>query len=302
MSKSRIYAITDIGSNTVKCSFYRAASVSEAEEIEFRSHKLGLIACVEDGMLKREAVALLCDTILEYKSRAEELGAEVFAAFGTAIMRKINNFDEVRRSVFEKTGVDIDLISGEDEARLSFAGAGMTSPTLDRGIMADMGGGSTELIAFEGETIQKLHSFPFGCLSLYKKFVGGRFPTAKEAGEIDDYVTEELEKHPFTKGHERLVLIGGTGKAIKKLLCELGYSGEGDPAEALYELKERFDKHKPDDIAMLERLIPARVETILPGLITYIAIAKRANATSFAVSGGGIRDGYLKKLMTGDDF
>ncbi len=300
MSKSKIYAVTDIGSNTVKCSVYRVSDPQNIEDIEFMSQKLGLIALVENQALNDNAVSLLCDTVLEYKKRAEELGADVFAAFGTAIMRKITNFDEVCRSVKEKTGVDIDLISGEEEARLSFSGARMLSPELSHGIMADMGGGSTELIAFENDSINSLYSFPFGCLSLYKEYVKERFPAFNEANEIQTYVTDEISKHAFTSAHDQLILVGGTGKAISKVLCELGYSSCVNPIEVLYALEKRFNEQDPDDIAMLEHLVPARVETIIPGLLAYIAIAKRANAKTFAISGGGIRDGYLKKLITKD--
>ncbi len=302
MSKSKIYAVTDIGSNTVKCSVYKVCDPQNIEDIEFMSQKLGLIAQVENQVLNDTALSLLCNTLMKYKKRAEEIGADAFVAFGTAIMRKIINFDEVQRTVKEKTGVDIDLVSGEEEARLSFAGARMLNPELSRGIMADMGGGSTELIAFENDNINSLCSFPFGCLSLYKEYVKERFPNLEEANGIQIYVTDEISKHAFTASHDQLILIGGTGKAISKVLCELGYSPYSNSIDVLYTLEKRFNEQDPDDIAMLERLVPARVETIIPGLLAYIAIAKRANAKSFSVSGGGIRDGYLKKLITKDGF
>lgn len=306
MNKSRIYAITDIGSNTVKCSVYKITKTENTrrniENIDFMTKKLGLIARVEHGSLTNDAISLLCDTISNYKKRAEELGANSFNAFGTAVMRKIDNFDAVNNKISEMTGTHVHLILGDDEAKLSFKGSKMLTPEHSKGIMADMGGGSTELIAFTQDDIHALHSFPFGCLSIYKIFVKGRFPTPDEAQNIHRYVTEEISKYDFTSPHENLILIGGTGKAIKKVLSELGYSPISNPIEVLQDLALRFAMPTDKDIAMLENLVPSRVETVIPGLLAYIAIAERANAKNFAVSTGGIREGYLERLISEDGF
>ena len=300
MSKARIYAITDIGSNTVKCAFYEVHGEGDIRDIDFVTEKLGLIARVKDGALPNDAISLLCDTVARYKAKAEELGAYLFKAFGTAVMRKINNFAAVEHALYERCGIHIHLISGDEEARLSFEGTRMLHPELDHGIMADMGGASTELIAFEKDDIRAMHSFSFGCLALYKALVKDRFPTSQEADNIRRFVSDELKKYDFTASHDKLVLIGGTGKAIGKLLSRLGYSQDVNPTGVLYELASRFAAPADEDIAILEKYVPTRVETVMPGLIAYTAIAERAGAESVVISGGGIRDGYLKKLITED--
>lgn len=300
MTKSKIYAVTDVGSNTVKCSVYRVTD-GKIEDIEFMTEKTGLIARVENGILPEPAISLLCDTVLRYKNRAEELGADLFAAFGTAIMRRITNFDAVNSAVKERVGIGIDLIPGEEEARLSFIGAKLFDSDIKCGVMADLGGASTELIAFEGDAIRDLHSFPFGCLYLYDRFVRGRFPTEDERTAITEFVTGELTERPVDSIGNELILIGGTGKAIRKVLRKFGYTERRNPVTVLDELSARLAKQDESDAALLERLIPARVETVIPGLLAYIAAAKTVNAETFTVSDGGIREGYLKKLMTEDN-
>ena len=299
MTKSKIYAVTDVGSNTVKCSVYRVTD-GKIEDIEFMTNKTGLIARVENGILPDSAISLLCDTVLEYKKRAKELGADVFAAFGTAIMRRIENFDAVNTIVKERVGIEIELISGEEEARLSFIGAKLFDDAIKIGVMADLGGASTELIAFEGDSIRDLHSFPFGCLYLYDQFVNGRFPVASECAAINDFVSNELSAHHIASPGKELILIGGTGKAIRKVLRKFGYTEHRNSVSVLDMLYSRLAKQDESDIALLERIIPARVETVIPGLLAYIAAAKNVGAEYFTVSDGGIREGYLKKLMTED--
>jgi len=306
MSRSRIYAITDIGSNTVKCDIFKVSAGNgtqlKIESLDFLSEKLGLIARVENDRLPASAIDLLCDTVLKYQKRAAELNADVFTSFGTAVMRRIGNFGEVERAVHERNDVQIELISGEDEARLSFIGARTSDPAIKRGIMVDMGGASTELIDFTNNSINKIHSFPFGCLYLYKNFVSDRFPAADEAEAIARFVTHGLSEHKFNAEGGNLVLIGGTGKAIRKLLSHLGYTSYSNPTLLLSELAYKFSNPSEDDIRLLEELIPARVETVIPGLLAYIAIAKHTGAKDFTVSDGGIREGYLQTLITKDGF
>lgn len=299
MTKSKIYAVTDIGSNTVKCSVYRVTD-GKIEDIEFMTNKTGLIARIENQELPETAVSLLCDTVLKYKKRAEVLGANKFVAFGTAIMRRINNFASVYDTVKERTGTEIELISGEEEAQFSFVGAKLFDSDIKSGIMADLGGASTELISFEGDTVCDLHSFPFGCLYLYDKFVKGRFPTNEECRSITDFVSGALSLHPIKSDSDDLILIGGTGKAIRKLLCKLGYPERKNNIKILDELADRLAMQNENDIVLLEKLIPSRVETVIPGLLAYITAAKAINAKWFTVSDGGIREGYLKKLMAED--
>ena len=212
-------------------------------------------------------------------------------------MRRITNFDAVKDFVKERTGIEIDLVTGEEEARLSFIGAKLLGSEIKCGVMADLGGASTELISFEGDAVRDLHSFPFGCLYLYDRFVCGRFPTVGESRAITEFVTAELSSRPIDSAGNELILIGGTGKAIRKILRKFGYNERQNPVSALDGLAARLSKQQEDDVALLERLIPARVETVIPGLLAYIAAAKAVNADSFTVSDGGIREGYLIKLM-----
>ncbi len=290
-----LYSVIDIGSNTVKCQVYSV----EGEKIISRSfftRQLGLIAKITDGALPEYAVNELTDTINEYKSYA----SSTVYCFATESLRKISNLSMVRDKIKTECGLDVELISGTDEALLSFSGFIANSPHITEGLMVDMGGGSTEILKFKDGNATDLNSFRFGCLSLRKEYVKNRFPTEAEIAAIKARVSDELKAFPWINNCNRLCLIGGTGSAIGKLAIELGYSAVPEfTSEAFTMLFEYLSQPDDNVISLLEKYIPARIETILPGMCAYKKIIERVNADRVYVSHGGIRDGYLYKKLRG---
>ena len=290
------YAVTDIGSNTVKCEVFSYIN-GKLSSIDFSSRQLGLITRIREGILSAEDISLLCDTLKSYTELSKQYGADM-CCFATESLRRVNNLHDVQKAVKEAIGLDIDLISGNDEAILSFEGFQAQSPDINEGIMADMGGGSTEILKFsEGKPI-RLNSFRFGCLSLRSEYVKGRFPTDEEKQLIINRVSNEMNIHSWIGKSQRLCLIGGTGSAVGKLAIELGFTTVPEFDKATFErLLDRL--HQPDDkaVALLEKYIPARIETILPGMCAYKEIIDHIDAKSVYISSGGIRSGYIYRQI-----
>ncbi len=290
-----LYSIIDIGSNTVKSAVYSVEN-NIIKNVAFFTKQLGLIARIKDGCLFCDAISELCDTINEYKSKVD---SRVYC-FATESLRRIDNLNEVINIIKTNCGIETELISSQDEAILSFNGFLATSPGVGSGIMVDMGGGSTEILKFENRIPLELNSFRFGCLSLRRDFVKGRFPTEFEQADIRSKVDNELSAYPWIKNAKTLCLVGGTGSSIGRLAIELGYTTHPEfPSETFMELFDYLwdiDDHK---IALLEKYIPARVETILPGMCAYRRIIETVNAEKVYISRGGIRDGFLYSKLRG---
>lgn len=286
------YAVIDIGSNTVKCEVFSYIQ-NDLKSIDFISQQLGIVARIKNSVLKNEDISLLCDTIGQYKIFADKYKAELYC-FATESLRRIDNLDDVAKRIYNKCGLKLELISGKDEALYSYLGFRSATPNVDSGIMADMGGGSTEILKFENNTVKELNSFRFGCLSLRRDHVKGRFPAENEKAEIKDHIIKELEGFNWITDTERLCLIGGTGSAIGKLAIELGYTQLPEfPIEVFNALFERLSNTDDETAALLEKYIPARVETILPGMTAYRVIIDKINAKTVYISKGGIRDGFI---------
>lgn len=290
-----LYSIIDIGSNTVKSAVYTVDG-NNIKNVGFFTKQLGLIARIKDGILLPDAIKELCGTINEYKSKVDS----TVYCFATESLRRIDNLEEVMYKIKIECETETELISSKDEAILSFNGFLATSPDAESGIMVDMGGGSTEILKFNKRTPLELNSFRFGCLSLRRDYVKGRFPTKVEQQDIRTEVDCELRSFPWIKDSETLCLVGGTGSSIGKLAIELGYTTlpefSSDTFMELFDYLWDIDDHK---IALLEKYIPARVETILPGMCAYRRIIETVNAKKVYISKGGIRDGFLYSKLRG---
>lgn len=290
-----LYSVIDIGSNTVKCAVYKVTDRT-VKQVNFYTRQLGLISKIKDGILPNEAIDLLTETINDYISK----DASTPLCFATESLRQTKNLDEIMSSINKSCGLCPELISGKDEALLSFEGFCRHAPHITEGIMADMGGGSTEILKFDNSLPSRFESLKFGCLSLRRDFVAGTFPTYSEKQKIAEYVKGKLDEYDWIGSSDHLCLVGGTGSAIGKLALELGFTTSPNfSKDAFSELFEYLSDINDDKIKLLEKHIPARVETIVPGICAYRTIIEKINADQVTVSHGGIRDGYLYRKLRG---
>lgn len=280
------FAVCDIGSNTIKMKIYSFADVLTEEYSEVCNAKL--ISYIKDKKLSEEGTQLLCDTVKRFKERADQLNVNDFYAFATASLRRIDSFDEIARTVFLNTGVSIDLVSGDDEAYFSFIGVKKSMPDFpDNCIMLDMGGGSTEIIVIEAGDRRESHSMNFGSLSL--------FLDCKSFEDMQMVAVDKLyECTKNIKNTDNAVLVGGTALAINKIYKHWfneknDYIMDIEKLCLLYDFLKKGDK---DGQELLEKLVPERITTVIPGMSAFIAIFKEFNVKKITVSTKGIREGY----------
>ena len=296
MNVEKIYNVTDIGANTVKCTVY-AVSHGKADEIAKHTEKLGLIARVRGRRLPPDDITLLCDTLAGLKSFGERYGAARFMPFATASLRAVDNFEEISEVVRQACGEPVTLLSPEDEARISFAGFKARNPGAEKGIMADLGGGSTELVEFDADGMIRSCSMDFGCLSLFRRFSKGDIPTAEEEQNIFRFVTETVRAHGYSGTGGEMCIVGGTGHAIRDLAREFGMEDLAGKPDLLYAVRARLAARDPADVDLIEKLIPTRRETIIPGLTAYCALASETGASGLRISEGGLRDGIIALIV-----
>ena len=169
--------------------------------------------------------------------------------------------------------------------------------STDTGIMADVGGGSSEIVLFENGKIKELLSIPLGSLAAYKKFVSGSIPTAQEAESIQEEIKAHLDKNDKFKNikSDTLCLVGGGVLAARKL-SEAFLDSRNLTVSGINTLLSLFI-FRPDTEQLLENLIPKRKLTITPGLSIYSAIGKYFGAEKIEISDKGIKEGYVKKYL-----
>lgn len=286
--------VIDVGSNSVKCSAY-----SYEKEIVREWHEtrvLALLSKIKDGEMSAEGEDMLCRTLADYSDRAEKSGGTEVFAFATASLRALTSPCDFIEKVAARTGIRIKLISGEEEAAYSYAGIkSKLGDSAENGIMADMGGGSTEVITYENGAIKQAVSIPFGALVLKNKFVRGNLPNADEAEAIAKYAREAFMK--VAREYKKIVLVGGTAKCFGALAKK-----DGTEMSAL-----QFDRALTfllNDSAYQKRaarLFPERFPLIAPGAIALRELVRACNSDTILTTAGGLRDGIAHEILINGD-
>jgi exopolyphosphatase/guanosine-5'-triphosphate,3'-diphosphate pyrophosphatase len=178
--------VLDIGSNTVHLLIVDAHAGAAPLPAWKSKIALRLAEHLEpDGSIDVDAAGRLVDFIREAQLTAEDLGAAEFLAFATSAIREAPNGAAVLADVLERTGVEVEVLSGADEARLTFLAVrrwfGWSAGRL---LVLDIGGGSLELAAGDDEEPEVAVSVPLGAGRLTRDFLAGDPPTADDVREV----------------------------------------------------------------------------------------------------------------------
>ena len=291
--------IVDIGSNTIRLIIYNIDKDKNIEKIFSYKETAGLAGYVEKGLLNPNGIAILNRTLTQIKKITDDLSIPKVWYFATASLRNIDNSDAVLKIINDVLGIDIDIISNEDEGYLSYyAMKSLLNDKLnsENGIIADIGGGSSEIVIFKGNRIIENTSLPIGSLNLHSKFVKGIMPDKKEIKAIKDEINAHLSKIDNNDTFSELIGVGGTFRLIPELL-------ENDNKMfTAHQLDNLIDCGKTDrnDLArLILKTKPERIHTALPGMMIAKEIMKKWNVSKVLTDRVSVRDGYLLRKING---
>ena len=273
--------IVDVGSNTMRLSIYHW----EGRRFKLLMNKkemAGLAGYIKEGVLSDSGILVACRVLAGYKALLDNFDIKELHVFGTAPLRNIVNTEEALDTIRAVTGVGVEVLSGADEAALSFLGA-------------TVGGGNC--------AITSGCSLPMGSLSLFTDYVSGLFPTREERRALRNRVENELERARTAGVHcAHLTGVGGTIRAAAKLYNACSGADPANrviPAEELRGLYKELKKGDQGTLRQILRTAPDRVHTILPGLVILNAVVKSYGVETISVSACGVREGYLLQRVMG---
>ena len=290
-----IHGVVDLGSNTVRLSIYQCGE-GGARLLMNRKVTAGLADYVEGGAMTPQGIQTASQILAEYRDLMENLGFGRPHVFATASLRNISNTEEAVAQLQRDTGLAVDVLSGAEEARLSYLGAvGPTGP--DSGLLIDLGGGSTELVHYREGQILSSCSLPLGSLSLFSQYVAHLHPTGKERKAIRAQIRERLDHFvPAPPSVPRACGVGGTARAACKVANRL-FDRPQDcrtlSAQELRRLLKTLKKPDHDHLHLLLKAAPDRIHTLLPGLLVLDTVAQAYQLQEILVSSCGVREGYL---------
>ena len=140
--------IVDVGSNTIRLSIYQYNDL-DFKLLLGKKETAGLAGYVENGRLAPEGIEIAARVLTDFRTLLDNLEIDQLHVFATASLRNISNTDEAVDAIQAAAGVPIQVITGSEEAALSFQGALHGTPKPEgQGLLADIGGGSTELVIY----------------------------------------------------------------------------------------------------------------------------------------------------------
>jgi exopolyphosphatase / guanosine-5'-triphosphate,3'-diphosphate pyrophosphatase len=200
-------AVIDVGTNSVKLLVAEVAGreVRPLRE-ESQQTRLGQ-GFYENRRLRPEAIAATVDAAAAFAATARECQAAGIRVIATSAVREAVNARELTSAIEQAAGLKVEVISGEREAELGFRGV-TTDPQLTQTplLLMDVGGGSTQLILGQGETVRFRHSFPLGTVRLLEKTPYSDPPRVEELHACQQWLREFLQREVLPKlGREREV-------------------------------------------------------------------------------------------------
>ena len=210
----------DVGSNTVHLLVVDAHRGGHPDPVRSHKRALHLAELLQaDGSLGRDGTGALCDAVAAARAVADDEGVEDLLAFATSAVRDATDSADVLEQVRERTGVDLAVLPGADEARLTFLAVrrwfGWSAGRL---LCLDIGGGSLELAAGRDEEADVALSLPLGAGRLTRERLAGDPPRRKEVAGLREHVREVLrDAAPAVLGTGDPDRAVGTSKTFRSL-------------------------------------------------------------------------------------
>ncbi len=290
------HTIIDIGSNSMRLTLYETDG--DNFKILFREkYMAGLAGYVEEGILSTEGIACACYGLLNFKHMIESMELPAPSVFATASLRNISNSATALNEIRTITGINIDLLSGQEEALLGYSGA-MLEINIKDGAFIDIGGASTEVVTFDDAKPVDSVSFGVGSLSLYRKCVKHIIPGEGSQRRINKAIKSAIDDTGLLpKGNRSPIIgVGGTARAVMRMSQKVFGLSESithinrKQLDELSALLLKGDKAAADLILKLEA---DRIHTMVPGLMILQHVFAHFEADEFIVSRYGVREGYL---------
>ena len=302
----------DVGTNTVLMLVAETTPAGGARRVLdlARITRLGQ-GVDEKRRLDPQAAERTLDAIVEFAGQARAAGAEKIAAAGTATLRDAADGEDFIRRVRERTGLELEIISGETEAWLSYLAVlrGLRFDGSQRLLIIDIGGGSTEFIRSGGGATEFINvpsahklevaSLQIGSVRLTERIIRHDPPTMREAADLRLAIDGELQRLGWTLEADVLVGIAGTVTTVCAIALKM------DPYDAArvhgYELSradvdrvlESLGSMPIAERRRLKGLDPARADVIFAGTAILERVMSEADVNSVTVSDQGVRWGLV---------
>ena len=302
MQKDRIAAI-DIGSNSVRIVVAQETTDGYRVLDEERENTRLAASLSRTGELDAEAVDASVAALRSFVTMARGYGVRSIRAIATSAVRDAKNGAAFCQRVLEETDVTVEVITAHEEGRLSFLSVARAFDVTNKQVaVADIGGGSTEILLASSGIVDEIYTTRLGAVRVTEACGLGDKCSPKAIRRAHRYIQKELKKRARRPAFVPSTLYGagGTFTALASMLIAREKSPEEFSVRG-YRVNRAAVRHLIADLAQMsleERtkvagLNPRRADIIVAGLLVIERILRHLKVNVVQIHTGGVRDGLL---------
>lgn len=294
MTAGTSLAIIDVGSNSVRLMIIKILEDGYPITIDEKKATPRLANHIDNmGYLTVEGFNLLSNILQMFKEVALAYNVDQIVATATASLRKTANRDRVLEELERKTGISLRILSGEEEARTGFA-AISHSFDLQDGLTVDVGGGSTEIVAYKNGIIQHMHSFDFGAVSLLQMNM--------VEPKLFEWLLKKWHSYDWIKPSSTVIAMGGTARVLARAIQDQtqyplqqvhGFTMDATTVETwlVNAITSHSSSHK------IPHIPKDRQDIVIPGVSILLSLLRHTKCPTLTISGQGLRNGLLLEVL-----
>jgi exopolyphosphatase/guanosine-5'-triphosphate,3'-diphosphate pyrophosphatase len=247
------------------------------------------------GKIAPKVAGRIVSTLKDFAHTCRGLDAQV-RAVATSSFRDAANGEDVRQQVLEATGIDIEIISGDEEARLICAAVLERVPPKSRGLVIDIGGGSTEVTLARAGAILSLNSLSIGTVRLTELFDANEKVESARLNEMRAFARMAIEKTFNREGWAPPNVIYGSSGTVRSLAAFMA------PKKSRTVTLPRVTRELETLAAMSAKerrkhFEPSRADVIVSGAVVLESLMDRLELAQVTSVDRGLRDGILMDLL-----
>ncbi len=304
------FAIIDLGSNSVRMIIMKIFNdnsykmLDEVKEMVRLSEGMGSDLTLKFTPMKRTINALKL-----FKKLIEVHQVEEIFLVATAAVRNATNQNEFLIQVKEETGFEFEVIEGVKEAYYAYLGV-INTIDIDRCVIIDVGGASTELVLVEDRKIKESISFPFGAVILTERFIEKNEISSQKLKQLETYIRKQFLKVGWLKKAVGLPVVGLGGTA--RTLAKIDKNKIKFPLVSLHNYQISYEEMLSAYQKVVATKYPQRknipgvnkdrADIIVGGLIPIKCLCQIIKTDRLIISGNGLREGvffenYIKECV-----
>jgi exopolyphosphatase/guanosine-5'-triphosphate,3'-diphosphate pyrophosphatase len=296
--------VLDVGSNTVHLQVVDASPGARPNPTINHKEEVRLAEFLSpDGFISAEGARLLREAIQRSLQEAKNVQTEELLPFATSALREAKNGPEIIARINKDFEIDLQVLSGEDEARITFLAArrwyGWSSGRL---LMVDIGGGSLELAVGVNEVPDVALSLPLGASRLTKSHLSGDPFTKRSIRELRDHIEDNIaEILPSLLNHQETDRAIATSKTLRTLARLTGdwLDGNGKKLrmDALRKITPRLAEMTQEERSELPGVSAARARQITAGAFVAESVMRNLDISELEICPWALREGLVLKWL-----